>query len=372
MSGKKYDVAVCGYLGVDLTPGFYETSGQLNPVNVFMPGSLTEVKDLSLSLGGVVANTGFALKLFNQQVVLMGLIGNDLLGEIALKILIEHGLSEGIMTTDTAGTAYGIVLSPPGIDRIFFESPGCNRYFTSSDINYETVAESRMFHFGYPPLMKEFYDNNGDELVTMFSRVKTLDVITSLDMTLPDPESESGNVDWKGILTRLLPYVDIFVPSLEEIVFMMKPELYSKITKNNTDGDMIDSVPEDSIYSIGKELIDLDAHIVIIKSGKLGAYLFTGDVRSLNDVPGMTLPEDRWNHREIRAHAFRIDSARMKNASGAGDAAAAGFLTAVLKGNDPVTALNYAMCTGRNNLYGMQATDGLTDWETMTQELNRD
>ena len=371
MSKKKYDVAVCGYLGLDLTPGFYETSGQLNPANVFKPGSLTEVDNLSISLGGVVANTGLALKKYNQQVLLIGLIGNDLLGEIALKILRKSGLSEGIKTTNISGTAYGIVLSPPGLDRIFFESPGCNRYFTSSDINYEAVAGSRLFHFGYPPLMKGFYDNNGDELVKMFSRVKALDVITSLDMTLPDTESESGNVDWKGILTRVLPYVDVFVPSLEEIVYMMKPDLYSQITGNITDGDMVDSIPEDSIHSIGKELINLGVRIVVIKSGKLGAYLFTDDVRSLNDVPGMTLSEDRWNHCIIRAHAFRIDPARVKNASGAGDAAAAGFLTAMLKANDPETALNYAMCSGRNNLYGMQATDGLTDWETMTHELNR-
>ena len=371
MNERKYDVVVCGYLGVDLAPGFYETGGNINRADVFKPGSLTEVKDLSISLGGVVANTGSALKIFNQRVLLMGLVGKDLLGEIALKILRDNGLSAGIKITDKSGTAYGVVLSPPGFDRIFFESSGCNRYFTSSDINYEAVAESRIFHFGYPPLMKKFYDNNGEELVKMFSNVKTLNVLTSLDMTLPDPESESGKVDWKSILTRVLPYVNIFTPSLEEIVFMMKPEFYSQITKNITDGDIIDSIPEEIIYSIGREIINLGVCVVLIKSGKLGAYFFTGDVRSLNEVPGMTLSEDLWNHREIRSPAYRIDAARVKNASGAGDVAAAGFLTAVLKGKNPELALKYAMCAGRNNLYGMNATDGLTDWETMTKKLNQ-
>ena len=68
MKERKYDVVVGGYLGVDLTPSFYETKGHLNHATVFKPGSLTEVKDLSISLGGVVANTGSALKLFKQQV----------------------------------------------------------------------------------------------------------------------------------------------------------------------------------------------------------------------------------------------------------------------------------------------------------------
>ena len=369
MKDIKYDVVVGGYLGVDLTPRFYKTSGHFNPANIFKPGSLTEVENLSISLGGVVANTGSALKIFDQQVLLMGLTGNDLLGEIALKILKENGLSAGIKTSDKSGTAYGIVLSPPGFDRIFFESPGCNRFFTSSEIDYQAVAESRIFHFGYPPLMKAFYDNTGEELAKMFSKVKTLDVITSLDMTLPDPESESGKVDWKRILMRVLPYVDIFTPSIEEIVFMMKPEFYSQITKNITDGGIIDSIPEEIIYSIGREIIDLGVCVVLIKSGKNGAYLFTGDVHSLNELPEITLSENHWNHQEIISPALSINSARVKNTSGAGDVAVAGFLTAILKGNDPGLALKYAMCAGRNSLYGMNATDGLTDWETMAKEL---
>lgn len=367
---KKYDVVVSGYLCVDLAPEFYKTSGESNRSDILKPGSLTEVKDLSISLGGVVANTGSALKFFNQRVLLMGLIGKDFLGEIALKILRENGLSEGIMTTDKFGTAYGIVLSPPGIDRVFFESSGCSKHFTSSVINYEAVAESRIFHFGYPPLMKEFYINNGEELIKMFSTVKTLGVITSLDMTLPDPDSESGKVDWKSILTRVLPYVDIFAPSVEEIVSMMKPEFYSQITSDFTDGDIMDSIPEEMIHCIGREIINLGVTVVLIKSGKRGAYLFTGDVSSLNDVPGMTLSEDHWNHREFRSPAFRIDTSRVKNACGAGDVAVAGLLTAMLKGENPEIAVKYAMCAGRNNLYGMNATDGLTDWDEMTKELD--
>ncbi|MFA6472197.1 MAG: carbohydrate kinase family protein [Candidatus Latescibacterota bacterium] len=370
IEAKKYDVVVSGYLCVDLAPEFYETGGESGRAVSLKPGSLTEIKDLSISLGGVVANTGLALKIFDRIVLLMGLIGKDFLGEIALKILSENGLSEGIMTTDKSGTAYGIVLSPPGIDRIFLESSGCSRYFSSSDINYKAVAESRIFHFGYPPLMKKFYDNNGEELVKMFSRVKALDVITSLDMTLPDPESESGKVDWKSILLRVLPTVDIFAPSVEEIVFMMKPEFYSQIASDFTGGDIIDSIPEEMIRCIGREIIDLGVKVVVIKSGKLGAYLFTGDVSPLNDTPGMALSEEHWNRREIKSSAFRVDESRVKNACGAGDVAVAGFLTAILKGENPDIAVQYAMCSGRNNLYGMNATDGLTDWDTMTKELN--
>ena len=81
---KKYDAVVCGYLGVDLAPGFFNTRENINSVVFFKPGSLTEVGDMSISLGGVVANTGVALKIFDQRVLLMGMIGNDFLGGIAV------------------------------------------------------------------------------------------------------------------------------------------------------------------------------------------------------------------------------------------------------------------------------------------------
>jgi sugar/nucleoside kinase (ribokinase family) len=366
MNVRSHDVVVCGYLCVDLTPVFPKAAGR---ADVFRPGSLIEVKDLSISLGGVVANTGLALNAFDQRVFLMGLVGKDLLGEIALKLLRETELPTGVKVTDKSSTAYSIVLSPPDFDRIFFESPGCNNSFTSSDIDYEEVAASRIFHFGYPPLMEKFYVNSGQELVKVFSRVKTLNVLSSLDMTLPDFESESGKVDWRSVLKEVLPFVDIFCPSLEELVFMMRPELYLQILKDASTGDILNSIPSEIVSSIGKELIDFGVRVALLKSGKHGAYLFTGDVRPLNQVAGIAISEDIWNHCKIRTPAQKLDTARVVNSSGAGDAAIAGLLTAVLKGCGPEAALKYASCAGRDNLYGVNATDGLADWETMTREL---
>lgn len=82
--------------------------------------------------------------------------------------LAEHGMTSGIKRTHKAGTAYGIVIAPPGNDRMFLEDPGCNGIFTSRDINYDIVAKSRLFHFGYPTLMKSLFVNNGAELRDLF------------------------------------------------------------------------------------------------------------------------------------------------------------------------------------------------------------
>ena len=136
------------------------------------------------------------MKKFNKNVFLNGLVGDDFIGKIAIEWLDKYNLSEGIRITDKAGTAFSIVIAPPGIDRIFLESPGCNQIFDTSFINFDAISQSRLFHFGYPPLLKQFYQDNGSQLVDLFSKIQKMGVVTSLDFSLPDTESESGKIDW--------------------------------------------------------------------------------------------------------------------------------------------------------------------------------
>ena len=145
------------------------------------------------------------MKKFNKNVFLNGLVGDDFIGKIAIEWFDKYDLSEGIRTTDKAGTAFSIVIAPPGIDRIFLESPGCNQIFDTSFINFDAISQSRLFHFGYPPLLKQFYQNNGSQLVDLFSKIQKMGVVTSLDFSLPDPESESGKIKLAGDNEKILP-----------------------------------------------------------------------------------------------------------------------------------------------------------------------
>lgn len=364
-----YDAVVAGYLGVDLTPGFPSTLAAIPLTELFRPGKLIETEGLSLELGGVVANTGLAMKKFGARVALMGLVGNDLLGNLVLTKLEAQGISSGIKRTGRAGTAYGIVLAPPGIDRMFLEDPGCNGIMTSDDIDYKTVAKSRLFHFGYPTLMKSLYRDDGAELRKLFGRVRALGVATSLDMTLPHPDSPAGKADWPSILAAVLPLVDIFAPSLEELLFVMAPKQYAAILSGVNGGDMIGKVPQDLYERLGKKILDFGVSILMIKAGHRGAYIRTGDIAKLNAATALRLSGDTWNNRAIRVPAFPADAERIKNACGAGDCAVAGFLTAILNGNTLESAGRYAMLAGRDNLYGVDSLSGLSDWPHMTDTL---
>lgn len=365
----QYDAVVAGYIGVDLTPGFPSTRGAVPFPDIFRPGRLIEVKGLNLALGGVVANTGLAMRKFGRRIALMGVVGNDMLGDFVAGKLQAQGMASGIRRTNKAGTAYGIVIAQPGTDRIFLEDPGCNGIFTSADINYDTVRKSRLFHFGYPTLMKSLFVNSGAELRKLLAGARKLGVTTSLDMTLPDPDSPAGKADWPTILAAVLPYVDIFVPSIEEILFMLEPKRYARILSGAAGGDIIAAVSPDLVERLGNRLLAMGVKVLMIKAGQRGAYLRTGDIGKLNAATPLNLPAENWNGRDLWIPAFPADPRRVRNACGAGDCAVAGFLAAMLEGADIEKTGRYAMLAGRDNLYGIDSLGGLSDWKRMTNMI---
>jgi sugar/nucleoside kinase (ribokinase family) len=366
---KKYDIVIAGYTCVDLIPDFKKTEYVTSISNLFKPGKLIEIDGLRFVPGGVVANTGLAMKKFNKKVFLNGLVGDDSMGEIVKDWFGKYNISDGIMTTKKAGTAFSIVIAPPGIDRIFLESPGCNQLFDSDFINFDAVSQSRMFHFGYPPLLKQFYLNNGSHMEDVFSKIQSMGVVTSLDFSLPDPESESGKINWTEVMQRVLPFTDIFVPSLEEALQTMMPLKYAEIQSAFENTDIIDQIPTEIIREVGKLIINSGVKIVLIKAGQRGAYLLTGDVSSINEMSGINLTEESWSFRELWCDAYHADESKIINSTGAGDTAVAAFLSAILDGHSVDYSLKYAVIAGRNNLYCHNIYSDLSDWQEMTKEI---
>jgi|AGTN01.3.fsa_nt_gi Sugar kinases, ribokinase family len=136
---KKYDAVIAGYFCMDMVPKFQKKQEETNISRFLEPGKLIEIDGLDFSAGGVVANTGAAMKKFGSKVFLNGLIGEDLLGKIARDWFEKLNLSEGIQITTKAGTAFSIVLAPPEIDRLFWNHPDVIRY------SIQVLSISRQF-----------------------------------------------------------------------------------------------------------------------------------------------------------------------------------------------------------------------------------
>jgi len=276
---------------------------------------------LKLSTGGAVANTGITLKKLGISTTLLGKIGSDVLGKVILEILQKEDktLVEGMIISKDEISSYTIVLNPPDTDRVFLHYPGPNHTFTANDIPYEKIKNSRIFHFGYPPLMQKFYENTGEELVKMFGRIRKMNIITSLDMAMPDPESPAGKLDWQKYFKNVLPLVDVFLPSIDELLYMLRPEKYYKISekKEKLDITLLDQLAE--------QLIDYGTNVVAIKLGDQGLYLRTRQIEKGN-LPSLIKAKD-WNYRQLLSPCF---AAEVKGTTGTGDATIAGFLAQLL------------------------------------------
>jgi sugar/nucleoside kinase (ribokinase family) len=366
--GYDFDAVVAGHICLDLTPRFGAT-GAASMGEIFVPGRLVNMGEICFSTGGPVSNTGVALHKLGVDVKLMGKIGKDHLGIFVLRLLSEIDAEECMAMVEGESTSYTVVIVPEGFDRVFLHNPGANDTFGADDIDYGSVARSRLFHFGYPPLMRRMYENGGEELIKIFKRVKALGVTTSLDMSLPDEQSDSGKANWEGILRRLLPYVDIFLPSVEEAMFFIDRPAYKKLASAARGRDALLGLDMNGLRPLGGKLLGFGAKIVAIKCGIKGYYITTANEDALKAM-GRAQPGDAsgWAGRELIEESFHVD--KEVSATGAGDSSIAGFLSAYLRGMSIEGCIRTACCTGGQNVRAVDALSGIKSFEE-TQRMLR-
>ncbi len=317
-----------------------------------LPGRLYEVGSALMATGGVVSNTGVALHLLGIPTVLMGKVGEDSFGKSILEIFEGYSpdLTMGMRIDPRVVSSYSIVINIPGRDRAFLHCPGANHTFGVDDIDYEQTAGAALFHFGYPPLMAATYANDGEQLESMFKRVKEGRTATSLDMAMPDPGSTSGKADWQRILARTLPHVDIFLPSADELLYMIDRDAYGL-------GDDLDGA---RISSLGERLLEMGVAIGGVKLGSRGLYFRTADRERLAKALPF-IDAAAWADRELWFPIYKVP---MVGATGAGDTTIAGFLASLLRGLSPEEAGTMANKVGAMNVQAADALSGLRDWET--------
>jgi sugar/nucleoside kinase (ribokinase family) len=350
---------VAGQICLDIIPDLSAVpAGKFD--QLFQPGHLIEVGAATLTTGGAVSNTGLALHRLGIPTQLIGKVGLDPFGQIVLNIIRTHGtaLAAGMVVDPNAVTSYSVILSAPGLDRMILHRVGANDSFGAADVQPDRLRQADLLHFGYPPVMRRLYTHAGQELMDLMRQAKALGLTTSLDMCSLDPLSEAGRADWHAILRNVLPYVDIFLPSLEELLFMLRRTMLDVWAAQR---DAVGQATPELLARLGHELIGMGAKIVVIKLGARGAYLRTAGSSTLQEM-GRARPTElsAWADQELWAPCFKVDVA---GTTGAGDATIAGFLGALLRDAAPETALTMAVAVGACNVEAVDALSGVRSWE---------
>jgi sugar/nucleoside kinase (ribokinase family) len=352
MTNKKAIAA--GHICLDITPVFRGGSGSLS--ELLSPGTLVSVEQANVHTGGSVANTGLALKMLGVDVRLAGKVGADSFGETIRGILEKHGAADGLLVDSSGSTSYTVVLAPPGVDRVFLHHSGLNDTFGSADVTDAMLRGADLLHFGYPTQMRRMYENSGAELVDLMKRAKAAGCQTSLDMSAVDPDTDAGRVDWRGILRDVLPYVDFFLPSVEELAFMLDAGLYNAWVARAGGGEATSVIDVDNeVRPLAERCASFGAGFVLVKCGARGVYWMDADKSGFEA-------------------SYKPD--RILSSTGAGDTCIAAFLAAMLDGEPyeecvRLAAAQGACCVGSYDaLGGLLPLSGLKEkiaagWEKM-------
>ena len=197
--------------------------------------------------------------------------------------------------------------------------------------------------------MRHMYEDGGGELAEIFRRVKGLGLTTSLDMAAVDPDSEAARADWEEILKNVLPYVDYFVPSAEELCFMADRERYQEWLARAGGGDVTAVLRwEEDIRPMARKVLAMGARNLLIKCGAPGLYYTDGT-------------------RELFERSYKPE--RVLSGTGAGDTSIAAFLKALMDGYSVEDCLHLAAATGASCVEAYDALSGLRPFEELLRKI---
>jgi len=366
---KKNRIIAAGHICIDIAPIFTEGKGN-DITKILMPGKLVEVDAADIHTGGSVANTGLAMKKLGADVSLMGKVGDDEFGRMILGILDQYKAMDGMITDKESSTSYSVVLAIPGIDRIFLHNPGANNTFTKEDLNFDLIKEAGLFHFGYPTIMQKMYEDGGDELAGIFKAVKECGCMTSLDMSAVDENTKAGKADWYGILEKTLPYVDFFLPSVEEICYMLDKEKYDALQNRANGGDITEILSiEEDVVPLAEKILNMGCKFAMVKCGAKGFYYQAKDADAF-----ALLEEESGLDFSSFAGKAGFEKSYVPNAvvsgTGAGDTTIAAFLTAMCKGYPLERCLQLAAGTGASCVEAIDSLSGLKSFEELIAKID--
>ena len=272
-------------------------------------GKLRLVDGIELHCGGCAVNTGIGLARLGVKSGISGRVGQDGFGNF----LKERLTGEGVSTTGlkmVAGeqtSATAVMVSPAG-ERSFLHFLGANRNYSAADFDLQLLHDYRILHLAGILLTPSF---DGEPAASVMRQAREAGLVTSLDTAW----DSTGR--WLKAVGPILPYTDLFLPSIEE----------ARMLSGLKD-------PEE----IADFFLKTGVKVVALKMGSEGSY-FKSSPGEKGFVP--------------------IYPVTVKDTTGAGDAFAAGFLAGYLQEWPLRRVTQLANAVGALAASKMGATDGI-------------
>jgi sugar/nucleoside kinase (ribokinase family) len=307
-TGNLVDVIVIGELNVDIILNEIESLPEI--------GKEIIANTMSVTLGSSSAIFASNLSSLGPKVAFIGKVGEDNFAQVVLAALERKKVDTShIIKSTSLSTGATIVLNYDQ-DRAMVTYPGAMNDLNLKDIDFAFLSKARHMHFS------SFFIQPGirNEIITIFRKAKEFGLTTSFDAQW-DPEEK-----WDLPLEKLLPYVDAFLPNMQEFKFL---------TRSNTAEE-------------GIRKLQSFAHFIVIKNGSDGAMAWDG-----KDL--------------IFQPAFIND--RVVDCIGAGDSFNAGFIRDFINKKPLKKCLETAAITGALNTTKAGGTAAFENSKTIRKTI---
>lgn len=267
---------------------------------------------LSILPGGDSHNNAVDLARLGNEVTYIGRIGRDMFGKVCMDSLIkEHINTDHIVYSDTAGQSVCLILINKNKKRIFYQMFKASEEFCYEDIDLNVLDQVDVLQISGTFHMKKF---DGEGALRLLKQAKERHIITSMDVSM----DRSGR--WGKLIGNCYPYLDYFMPSIEQAI---------ELTQRST------------LRGMAEFLLMRGVGNVIIKSGDKGAYFLNAS-------------------ETIHCGCYNVD---LVDATGAGDAFVAGFLTALGKGFTNRECMAFATACSAQVIQKVGATTGMAGFD---------
>jgi len=309
-----FDIITIGSATVD---HFADTDSELIRIDTrhhheeliaFPLGSKLLINELKTTVGGGGTNTAVAFSHLGLETAYLGKIGSDAAGDFVLKLLSDERIE--FIGAREGQTGFSVILNSIQDDRSILAYKGANDHLKPEDL---PQLETKWIYLS--SMLGESWDTIVDLIATGRFNVAF------------NPSNYQAELGYQA-LSKLVDHVKILIMNREEACKFLG----------------IDHLEEPHFKDLLVAMHELPPEIVVITDGKEGAFVYDGS----NFYHGQPSP-----------------NINILETTGAGDAFAATFTSAIIKGINTETALNYAMTNAESVLQYKGAKEKLLHWDEL-------
>ena len=285
-------------------------------------GRLELIEQLELHTGGCAANTGIDLAKIGLKTAVVGKVGKDGFGDFIKNELEKNQVDiTGLVEQEGINTSSSIVIVNRQGERPFIHCLGANAHFKEEDVNDSIIEKSKVLFIAGALLMPLL---DGEPTMRMLKKAQANGIYTAMDTAW----DSTGK--WGETVMQCLPYLDLFIPSIEE-------------------AEMISG--KSDVEQMADMFLDKGVKLAVIKLGKKGCFI--------KNSQGYKYEIATYSH--IKA----------TDTTGAGDSFVAGFLTGIVKGWDLWQCGKFANAVGTHCVMSVGASKGIKSLEETLEFMKK-